>query len=337
MPFYTSEQILNQALDEATGTLKTSGPSGAAAATAANQTTTNDRLGTPGTGEPAHAGGSTGLIGWARDILANGASILAKIAAAGTSGVPSPDVMSVQGPPNQFASVTFTGNNQELILNCEGMSSAVFVCRLAGVLSVSYHLDYGNGIWADIEYFRHSSSSTAGAIGFGAHTPVLAYWYLVSTRGAKRVRLSTTAWTSGGVFDAVVNTDSPVVQAEIVNTIAAVGAVTTPSNCSEYYTDTATPLAANALFIGSTRAMLAGNNKFNSLAVSDLGSTTNGFFTQGSTDVGTTWRNHKLLTMPASDPTPSEVQRTVNSYRIGFQNGASAQTFFSLTSSQTPN
>ena len=75
MPFYTSEQILNQALDEATGTLKTSGGSGAASATAANQTTTNDRLGTPGTGEPAHAGGSTGLIGWARDILAaNGAT-----------------------------------------------------------------------------------------------------------------------------------------------------------------------------------------------------------------------------------------------------------------------
>ena len=71
MSFYTSEQILNQALDSATGTLKTSGPSGAASATAANQTTTNDRLGTPGTGEPAHAGGSTGLIGWARDILAS--------------------------------------------------------------------------------------------------------------------------------------------------------------------------------------------------------------------------------------------------------------------------
>ena len=180
MPFYTSEQILNQALDEATGTLKTSGPSGAAAATAANQTPTNDRLGTPGTGEPAHAGGSTGLIGWLRDILA--------------------------------------------------------------------------------------SQDTA-----------------------------------------------------------------------VYYTDTTTPLAANASFIGSTRAMLAGNNKFNSLAVSDLGSTTNGFFTQGSTDVGTTWVNHKLLTVPASDPTPSEVQRTVNSYRIGFQNGGSAQAFFSLTSSQTPN
>jgi len=31
-------------------------------------------LGTPGTGEPAHAGGSTGVIGWLRDILASNAT-----------------------------------------------------------------------------------------------------------------------------------------------------------------------------------------------------------------------------------------------------------------------
>lgn len=34
-------------------------------------TSVDDKLGTPGTGEPAHAGGSTGLIGWLRDILAS--------------------------------------------------------------------------------------------------------------------------------------------------------------------------------------------------------------------------------------------------------------------------
>ena len=342
MPFYTSEQILNQAFDQGTGTLKTSGPSGAAAATAANQTTTNDRLGTPGTGEPAHAGGSTGLIGWARDILA-------KIAAFGTSGVPSANVISVQGPPNQIGSITYGAINQALTLNCEGLGCAAFYCRSAGTASVRVELDFGNGVWQSAECAIHTANASAPIMFYGATSYSVNQWVVVNTRGADQVRLLCTAFTSAATFDGVVSPFPVLYAAEITQfgsattlpTVTTVGTVTTPSNCSVYYTDTTTPLGSNATFTGSSRTMAAGNNAFNAEAVADQNFATEGLRIQSSSD-GSTWgattarSGSAVVFGTASCVGVATIKRTSAFYRVVLINGVNAQSSLRLASSQTP-
>ena len=346
MPFYTSEQILNQAFDQGTGTLKTSGPSGAAAATAANQTTTNDRLGTPGTGEPAHAGGSTGLIGWARDILA-------KIAAFGTSGVPSANVISVQGPPNQIGSITYGAINQALTLNCEGLGCAAFYCRSAGTASVRVELDFGNGVWQSAECAIHTANASAPIMFYGATSYSVNQWVVVNTRGADQVRLLCTAFTSAATFDGVVSPFPVLYAAEITQfgsatTLPTVTTVSTVSAVSQingfattafgnFTTDTLTPLAAGATFTSSARSCLSGSiGSYTVQAISDQDSATNGLKLQRSTNASD-WYDTWKSSVSANDPIEKRVWVTTAYTRVVYTNGATLQASFSLTSAVRAN
>lgn len=175
------------AYDPPTGSIKVTGTmtDSGGGATAANQETTNDRLGTPGTSEPAHAGGSTGVIGWLRDILAK---------------------ISVQDNPAQ------------------------------------------------------------------------------------------------------------------------------------YYTDTTTPLAANATFTGSTRTMAVGNNQFTAEVLSDVLTGNTATRLQASTDSGSTWGNTGPTPgNPAGNiPFVMEVNRRAGHYRVIHQNGATPQGSLRIISSQLP-
>lgn len=328
------------AYDPPTGSIKVTVTDSVGGATAANQTTTNDRLGTPGTGEPAHAGGSTGLIGWARDILANGASILAKIAAFGATGAPSANALSVQGPPNQYGTITFTAVNQALTLNCEGMASANFYCRSEGNLGIQIQLDYGDGTWHASEFLFRSADINGLSMQYYMVMPALNAWYGCSTKGAKRVRIIAVVWTSGGVFDGVVSA-SPIYSAvEIARntTLSNVTTINTPSNCSVYYTDTTAPLAANATFTGSTRTMAVGNNKFTAEVLSDVLTGNTATRLQASTDSGSTWGNTGPAPgNPAGNiPFVMEANRRAEHYRVIHQNGATPQSSLRIISSQIP-
>ena len=363
MPFYTSEQILNQAFDQGTGTLKTSGPSGAAAATAANQTTTNDRLGTPGTGEPAHAGGSTGLIGWARDILA-------KIAAFGTSAAPSADVLSMQEGQLVTSSVLSTSGATHVAL-CSGMSEVVFrIYDNAGGPSVipssttvaaeGWHSAHGSEAtstnWVPIRTVQDSAisylvqwgESTQGQINPNTWHP---NQYIASCVGFEKVRIRLTGTPASPykVISAVhpsSNRVSRLVTAKLVcdaNTTSTSQAqplyTYTTNNTAVYYNDSVTPLAASATFTGSTRTMATGNNFFNAVFFSDANGAALGAQIQNAPD-GTNWRGASPA--DALQGYIALVHRAVRtsttpSYRVIYANGGTAQTFFSLTSSQTPN
>lgn len=288
-------------------------------------------LGTPGTGEPAHAGGSTGLIGWARDILA-------KIAAFGTSGVPSANVISVQGPPNQYGTITFTAINQALTLNCEGMASANFYCRSTGTLGIQIQLDYGDGTWRVSEFLLRSAEINGLSMQYFMVTPALNAWYGCSTKGAKRVRIIAVAWTSGGVFDGVVSA-SPIYSAvEIAGntTLSNVTTINTPSSCSVYYTDTTAPLAASALFIGSTRTMLPGNNRFVANFYTDTGSGPASCVMESSHDLGYGFLPATTGATAAPVATIS-AERAAPYYRLYMFQSATPATVTRILSSQIPN
>lgn len=325
MPFYTSEQILNQAFDSESGTMKTS----------------NDQLGTPGTGEPAHAGGSTGLIGWARDILA-------KIAAFGTSGVPSDNVISVQGPPNQYADFVFTAINQSLVLNCEGLGAAVFYSRVGASATFQVQLDFGGGNWFPCECMVHAAGSGTAGPSYAAFYLPTGQWATVSTRGAKQVRITTITYSTTGAISGIVSLYPLVTTTEVSNfnavailpTVNTVGTVTTPSACSVYYTDTTTPLGAGATFTGSSRTMAAGNNKFVAYTVADQVSFTDGFRIQSSVD-NTNWFPIEKATSTVLFGTGSCIAKLVadrdtSFYRVSLTNGPYGQSILRITSSQTP-
>lgn len=290
MSFYTSEQILNQAFDSASQSLKTGG--------------------------------------------------------GGAAGTPSTDVVSVQGPPNQFGTITFTGNTQYLTLKCEGMASATFFCRLGGTLNCQVSLDYGNGIWQPAEVFIHTAAAVAATVQYTGFTPLINNWYMCNTRGAKQVRIGTTSWTSGGVVDGVVSPTPLSMNVEISGiatnaTLPVVGTVSqiiTPSSCSIYYTDTTTPLAANATFTGSSRTMAVGNNAFNAIFSSDANGAALGAQIQNSPDAGTNWRGASPANALTGDVAlVHRAPRTLPTYRVIYANGGTAQTYFCITSSQTPN
>ena len=341
MPFYTSEQILNQAFDQGTGTLKTSGPSGAAAATAANQTTTNDRLGTPGTGEPAHAGGSTGLIGWARDILA-------KIAAFGTSAAPSADVVSVQHPNTYVSKSTLSILNAALTVDTLGAAQIAFYAPQTtpggmGLIFEGTNSNATSPVWTSLRYLHEGSYAPYYSPPGGGNFMVAGNTYRVDCAGVTQIRVRVSAYTSGSWEVLAHRVYSPGLIPTVnepSNTSSNqtyVLQVTTPSNCSQYYNDSVTPLGASATFTGSTRTMATGNNFFNALYMSDQLSIGSAAQIQGSQDAGVTWRPHLQASASPGIGLPMTSKRTVTSYRLVYTNGATLQTYFSATSSQTPN
>ena len=342
MPFYTSEQILNQALDEATGTLKTSGGSGAASATAANQTTTNDRLGTPGTGEPAHAGGSTGVIGWLRDILA-------KIAAFGTSAVPSADVVSVQYPNAYIGKATLGALDEALTVDTLGASQIAFNFPqgngAGAVVFEGANTNATSPTWVLLRTLRPLGNFGLTMRGNGQASVDAGDQVLVECAGFNQARIRISAYTSGS-FEAIAQRIySPglvPVCAEISTTYYTTASSTanplgTFLSTGIYYTDTTTPLAANAAFVGSTRTMAQGNNFFNiQIQASGGSSAANGSRIQKSSDA-TDWFHCIDGSLVDSNPMNSSARRTTTYYRVLYSNGVSPQGTFSVTSSQTPN
>lgn len=303
-------------------------------------------LGTPGTGEPAHAGGSTGLIGWARDILANGASILAKIAAFGTSEAPSADVLSVQYPSAYVGKATLTGVNQALTVDTLGAAQIAFHFPQATVSMViieGVNSNAGTPSWIPMKFIRPSPVDAVSNLNysgsgqnFGAGDIIL-----VSCAGFDQIRCRVSTHTSAfevlasRIFSPGLNH----VFAELSNQTVipvSVGTITIPSNCSVYYTDTDTPLAANATFTGSTRTMQPGNNKFTANFYTETSpSSESSCILQSSHDLG--WGYAVAApTVMASPVNTISVERTAPYYRIYIAQSATAAAYTRILSSQTP-
>ncbi len=278
-------------------------------------------------------------------------ALLASQPGLGTSGVPSDDVISVQGPNNQFGTITFTANGQALVLNCEGMASATFYCRSAGTLTVQFQLDYGGtGNWVPSEFLVHIAGTNAPLAGYAAQTPALNQWYALNTKGAKRVRCVAITWTSGGVIDGVVSPSTIHNNVEVsgfsatVPTVTTVSTVTNVSSINGFagaatatnYSDTTTVLAAGATFNGTLRTMMAAGSSsgaFYADFFSNQASATNGAKIQKSIDAGVTWIDAAVGTLTAGVPLSLRVPITAASYRVSYTNGATLQTApFSITS-----
>lgn len=337
MPFYTSEQILNQALDEATGTLKTSGGSGAASATAANQTTTNDRLGTPGTGEPAHAGGSTGLIGWARDILA-------KIAAFGTSAAPSADVLSVQYPNTYVGKATISAMNQALTVDTLGASQIAFNLPQGSQGAVIFEGINSNATTPAWAALRCLSEGTFGPVYSSPGSVYISAGgtFRADCAGLTQIRARAATYLS-----------SYEILAHRIYSPGLIPAVTEPSNVSSnsiytilgtgaYYTDTTTPLAANATFTGSSRTMSIGNHRFNASFYTNTNSVAGGCIVESSVDGGSVWlpepQSAAAIVNGSVIPVATiSVIRTAPQYRVKLIQSATPAGTTRVTSSQTPN
>ena len=291
-------------------------------------------LGTPGTGEPAHAGGSTGLIGWARDILA-------KIAAFGTSAAPSADVLSVQYPNAYVGKATLGVLNAALTVDTLGASQISFHfpngTSGCGVLIEATNSNATVPTWNAIKYLRTAPVSQIYNLTYGAMTGFSAGDVInADCAGFSQVRIRIAAFAAS--FEVLATRiycpGIKAVFAELSNqtTLTVVASL----NTGVYYTDTTTPLAANATFTGSTRTMAVGNNRFTANMTADVSSAANGFRIRRSTD-NTNWYYGAEAWDSANLAAQLTTIRTAPFYQLYIANGPSPQTVFVITSSQTPN
>lgn len=295
-------------------------------------------LGTPGTGEPAHAGGSTGVIGWLRDILANGASLLAKIAAFGTSSAPSADVLSVQYPNTYVGKATLGALNAALTVDTLVACQIAFTSDQVMPGGMTFVIEGTNAnaaspVWSALRFFSEIGgalyvASSGATMGVGGK-------FIVSCAGMTQVRVRITEYSSGSweVLAHRVYLPSFSTNISMPTNTSATPLFTVDSN-AVYYTDTTTPLAANATFTGSTRAMLEGNNFFNAYFRSDTSGAS--FQIEVSTN-NVNWRlGLPLVSSTANSPSNQSMRRTTSFYRVVCVAGAAAQSVLNIHSSQTP-
>lgn len=312
-----SAEILNDVWDGPNSVIKTS----------------SDQLGTPGTGEPAHAGGSTGLIGWARDILA-------KIAAFGTSAAPSADVLSVQYPNAYVGKATLGALNAAFTVDTLGASQLqyTFPQGTAGGMTITFEGTNSNATmpaWSQLKWIQSAAPGIVGyATGWGVGQPAL-----VDCAAFTQIRCRVTAYTSGAsevLAHRSYNPSNHLVTWEPLNNSTYSLQIT--QNTSVAYEDSIAPLAAGATFTGSTRVVAVGNSYFHARANSDVASAASGFEISETPDISVNWRSAARGSVTAGEPVPLKIVKTGdNTYRVRYTNGASPQTWFLITSSQTPN
>jgi len=291
-------------------------------------------LGTPGTSEPAHAGGSTGLIGWLRDILA-------KIAAFGTSSAPSADVLSVQYPTSYVSKATLGALNAALTVDTLGAAQIVFhFPQSTGSLVVieGQNSNATTPVWEPMKFLRPSPVEVVTNLNYSGSGQSFASGaiIIVSCAGFTQIRCRvSTHYSSFEVLASrLFNPGLNHVFCELSNQTTI--PVSVQDNPAQYYTDTTTPLGANATFTGSTRTMAVGNNKFTANFYTEtIPSSQSSCTVQSSHDLG--W-GYALAapTVQASPVSTISVERTAPYYRIHIVQSATAATYTRILSSQTP-
>jgi len=300
-------------------------------------------LGTPGTGEPAHAGGSTGLIGWARDILA-------KIAAFGTSSVPSADVVSVQYPNAYVGKATLGALNAALTVDTLGAAQIAFNAAQTtpGGFQVTFEGTNSNAttpIWTALRYVHEGSYMSPIYSAPGSGVLIAGYTCRVDCAGLTQVRVRCSAYSSGtcevlahrvyspGLIPTVnepSNTSSNGIYVSQLNGYAA----TAYGSQAE---DTSTPLAAGTTFTSSARNTATGSiGSYTIDSISDQASAANGVKIQRSTNF-TTWFDVWSGSATANTPLQQRVWVTTPYMRVTYTNGATLQTSFNITTAARVN
>lgn len=245
---------------------------------------------------------------------------------------------------NQAGVITI--NTDLLVIDCQGLEGVSIQCAAmgtAGVVTPAWSNDGTNFLAATINTPAGTAAQTFNAAGLWT-TPVL----------ARYLRLRLTTATTGGTTTLAVQgiaqaANFPVASQPVAvtsalvagaNTIGNVGIVAGTANIGNLprqsgFTDSSTPLAANATFTGTGRATTGANYpKFAANVFADQAGT---LFIDLSLDTGTTYRTIKTVAVSAN--TAAEAVANVTGaagaatlYRVRFTNGATLQTAFQISS-----